>query len=665
MKIVGKVLIKGYNGDTKNGTFVIPSNVTKIGKEAFCYCFSLQDITIPNSVTDIGVGAFNYCKSLTNINLPSSITEIGDETFNLCESLTHITIPDSVTKIGGNAFYRCTSLTNITVPNSVTEIGRWAFGGCTSLTNITVPNSVTKIGDRAFGGCTSLTNIILPDGITIIECSTFENCKSLENITIPNGVTEIGGEAFSGCTSLTHITIPDGVTRIGYGVFSHCESLTHITVPSSVTEIGDWAFDECKSLTHITLPNSITEIGDRAFSGCTSLKNITLPNSVTKIGDWAFASCGSLAKVTFHSSLINIGYEVFEDCNSLRKIIFYNQKINQNSFKEELNKVRQKELLDKITFCLSNRGILDKQHYDYNYHKTFIEETIKKYEYGEYYYKDDFDKYIEKYILNISSTYDDEQMKKICESLKQHQVENLDPNDVHSIVTYGNALESYPNYFTGMLHLITIHYGIDSSTDIKKVIDTISKPQNLVQFLSAAFDSYNGGTKYYLNKEAISKLQKFADTNVDRLTQGILKAEKLKEAIEIYMEKMNQYIKNLLSFKPIQSSENLPEILKNPISINEEVSQKLGLYQANMMMMSTFYEQVNNLIEEYTGDVLKLKGVQDTLLPGIEMASSLNKGILRTEQNIGMLEKILSRYKVLLGIEDDVTDVTIEHKEIK
>ena len=60
------------------------SNIEYIGKEAFSWCQSLQDITIPSSVTYIGDGAFSGCKSLQSITIPNSVRNIGNNAFRGC-----------------------------------------------------------------------------------------------------------------------------------------------------------------------------------------------------------------------------------------------------------------------------------------------------------------------------------------------------------------------------------------------------------------------------------------------------------------------------------------------------------------------------------------------------------------------------------------------------
>jgi len=51
----------------KKGDYIIPNNVTNIGKFAFYYCSAITSIVIPNSVKSIEEDAFSYCEGLTSI----------------------------------------------------------------------------------------------------------------------------------------------------------------------------------------------------------------------------------------------------------------------------------------------------------------------------------------------------------------------------------------------------------------------------------------------------------------------------------------------------------------------------------------------------------------------------------------------------------------------
>ena len=121
--------------------FVVPNDVTSIGKYTFCECRSLNNIIFHNNFTNIEAYAFLYCKSLTNIVLPNSIVYIGAAVFQMCEGLTNIVLPknDNFTRLLPQLFVSCTSLTNLTIPSSVTSIEKQALqiGSTTNKATIT------------------------------------------------------------------------------------------------------------------------------------------------------------------------------------------------------------------------------------------------------------------------------------------------------------------------------------------------------------------------------------------------------------------------------------------------------------------------------------------------------------------------------------------------
>ena len=190
------------------------SNIEYIGKEAFSWCQSLQDITIPSSVTYIGDGAFSGCKSLQSITIPNSVRNIGNNAFrgcNICFFICNSTYfqNDDVCLFNKDKtaiVSRIKDCVYYIIPNSVTGIGDYAFSWCESLQSIIIPNSVTKIGDYAFSWCKSLQRVTISNSVTRIGDYAFSWCRSLQSITIPNSVTKIGDGAFSLCTHLDELS---------------------------------------------------------------------------------------------------------------------------------------------------------------------------------------------------------------------------------------------------------------------------------------------------------------------------------------------------------------------------------------------------------------------------------------------------------------------------
>ena len=211
---------------------------------------------------------------MTSITIPSSVTSLGDNCFCYCSDLTSINIPLSVTSLGESCFTGCKSLTSITIPSSVSILPDWCFSGCSGLTSITIPSTVTSLGDYCFAACSGLTSITIPSSVTSLGDNCFSNCSGLTSVPIPSSVTSLGDNCFSGCSGLASITIPSTVTSLGDWCFSYCSGLTSIIIPSSVTSLGGWCFSDCSGLTSITIPSSVTSLGEWSFRNCSGLETV-------------------------------------------------------------------------------------------------------------------------------------------------------------------------------------------------------------------------------------------------------------------------------------------------------------------------------------------------------------------------------------------------------
>ena len=257
----------------------------------FCVKNKQGTYIIPDGVKKIGMNAFENCNGLTNIIIPKSTTEIGESAF-AHSGLNNIVIPDSVTEIGDSAFYRCDNLTDATISGRLKKIGRYAFGRCKNLTSIKFLNSVKKMGDNIFSNCVNLTDVVLSQNLTNIGANTFERCERLTEIIIPENVTKIGEGAFECCKRLKKIVIPDSVTEIGDDAFNDC-GLTEVEIGNNVESIGKKAFYNCKNIRKIIIASKVAEIGDEAFAGCSSLSLFaTIGTTPPDIGSGVFDHVG-------------------------------------------------------------------------------------------------------------------------------------------------------------------------------------------------------------------------------------------------------------------------------------------------------------------------------------------------------------------------------------
>ena len=200
------VPVSGYCGGEGDGTNLTWAFNTETGVLTISGSGAMQDWSSEESVP--------WYSSKSNISSvvfasESNVTSIGKYAFCYCENLTNITIPESVTSIGNDAFYCCYHLTSITIPKSVTRIGETAFADCYSLQTLSFSESQSDkltLGSFAFLGC-ALTELLLPENTTVIGEYAFQECRNLKTVTLPESLTTVSDQAFLVCKALETVTI--------------------------------------------------------------------------------------------------------------------------------------------------------------------------------------------------------------------------------------------------------------------------------------------------------------------------------------------------------------------------------------------------------------------------------------------------------------------------
>lgn len=292
------------------GTLEIPSNIVKIGKQAFQNCSGLaaENFVIPETVKEIDLKyTFANCKLTGTVTIPSHLTEIQDGAFNGCKidginwngakikkigssiftnntNLKQINLPNTVTYIGNSTFSGCTNLTSIGTVE-LTYIGNSAFLGCTALENIGAVEQITYIGDTAFSGCTALGDIIKVDNIIHFGNNIFGNDNSKYtskeiNLTLEN-VEYIGENAFKGCTLKNDIIISEGAT-VEIGAFNDT------TLEGGVTYLAKKipnSLFKGKTLTHLIIGEKVENIETSVFNIATLPETVIIPETVTSYGE--------------------------------------------------------------------------------------------------------------------------------------------------------------------------------------------------------------------------------------------------------------------------------------------------------------------------------------------------------------------------------------------
>ena len=306
-----------YNSGLKNVSF--ENGTTKIAKNLFRDCASLNEITLVNSIKTIEENAFYQCTGLTSVRLSTSLTSIGNSAFADCKALPSITIPDAVLTIKSWAFSGCTELTHVDLPLGLETIQGHAFQGCAKLTGVELPYNLKSLYCTAFQGCKALTSIEIPASLTDVpyyytsldsyssyNYGPFYN-SGLKEISFQNGVTTILPLLFEGC-AFEELYIPDGITTIGTNAFQNCGKLAELTLSDGVATVNNYAFYNCQALTTVNMADSVTKLGMNVFQNCAILTDVTMSKNLSSIGADCFNGCSELKNIWIPASLNSVTY---------------------------------------------------------------------------------------------------------------------------------------------------------------------------------------------------------------------------------------------------------------------------------------------------------------------------------------------------------------------
>ncbi len=239
----GTTLVK-YTGT--GSTVSVPSDVKKIGEEAFADSKSLTGVAIGENVQTIATGAFRNCKYLTTVEMKDSVTQIDAAAFSNCTSLGKFSIGAGLKTLGAGVFSGCEKLSQISVNDKNTY---FVFA------NGALYSADYSILYQMLSG-TGMTSFAMNNKVTTVKEYAFWGNSKLESITLSSNLKEISGYAFSNCRALKSMDIPYSVKNTDMKAFENCVNLTDVTIPSSVATIHSTAFDGCPKLNIIADANS-------------------------------------------------------------------------------------------------------------------------------------------------------------------------------------------------------------------------------------------------------------------------------------------------------------------------------------------------------------------------------------------------------------------------
>lgn len=313
----------------------IPSNIDRIGENAFDGCDNLQEVHFDGDPSNI-----NFEKNAFGIFVEGNTEEGNTEEGNTIKEGREdfkIFIPESIFKninfeSEENTFIE--NYGNYIYPEPAEKQILYYLKGKTEYMIEPFNNKLS------FEDNIDIYKVIFGEKITKINDSTFKNCTSLEYIYLPDTINAFGNECFYGCSSLKRICIPNKSNVFSSTVENNKDSVIGNDIDnldlSKITSIGNYAFYGCKNLsTALKLQNKLTSIGAHCFeeSGITEL-DMSKAYKINIISHHAFCGCTNLTNVILPDSIEYIQHNVFENCEKIKEIDLPLKlsKIGNNSF---------------------------------------------------------------------------------------------------------------------------------------------------------------------------------------------------------------------------------------------------------------------------------------------------------------------------------------------
>lgn len=183
------------------GNIVLPSNLEKIGRNAFSKCPNLSgSLVVPEKVKVISQEAFDGSGFNGTLSLPEGLVEIASSAFANTQLKGELNIPSSVKIIGSRAFYNTLFSGTLLLPSELLSLGASAFAGCWRLSGVVeLPENIISVPAGVFSGCIELEKVILHKGIEVIESGAFADCYYICSIiSEAKNPPVISSDSFSG-----------------------------------------------------------------------------------------------------------------------------------------------------------------------------------------------------------------------------------------------------------------------------------------------------------------------------------------------------------------------------------------------------------------------------------------------------------------------------------
>ena len=257
------------------------------------------------------------------------------------------------------------------------------------------------------------------------------------------------------------------------------------------------------------------------------------------------------------------------------------------------------------------------------------------------------------------------------ELLNNKPIDSLVVDDIESIIKFGTSLNIHSQYIHDEFPKIMINDSTNES--IQSINSTLNevytlkqeeKPKSIWERLFAIETTEE--PKYILNTQALNELKEKIDKNIQNLSSELLQYNIFRKYIdayikknEIYLNKINNVLKELLDEKDRQNEEDYSTLLLTSTNL-QIIKSKLERFKTSKILMQQELIKINQAIVNHFTTINALEMAKNDLLPLIATEVTLNNGINSEYQSIEMTQNIFNLFKSLLDKNQEDTNQNIE-----
>ena len=372
----GKVLVS-YPRGRKDTSYTVVEGTVEIGKEAFYYRESLEEIILPQSLEVLGDSAMEGATALKELVLPAGVHTLEYDSLYNCKSMTTLTLAENLSEgsENGNMLGSSNALTTIIIPagaqfvpenfaqhDSVKEFvveegnskyfsqdgvlygydeeGRQiliSYPKAKEDTTYTVLEGTVEIGHNAFYYRENLEEIILPESLEILGDSSLEGATALKELVLPAGVHTLEYDSLYNCKSMTTLTLAENLSEgsVNGNMLGASGALTTIIIPAGAQfvpenvaqhgSVKEFVVEEgnSKYFSQDGVLYGYDEEGRQILVSYPKAKEdttYTVLEGTVEIGQDAFRSRESIEEIILPEGLEVIRQDGFVYCKSLKKM---------------------------------------------------------------------------------------------------------------------------------------------------------------------------------------------------------------------------------------------------------------------------------------------------------------------------------------------------------